>query len=155
MDVLPPNHYNIVIIIIIIVIIIIIIINVFSAINCFLHSPGTGANPWCWGTMGIFYLMDRNLLSMCAVPRMIMIRAFGSIHEHWLQFIFLAISHSSPILSPTSEAIPKNESKQQLYNISRAPYLCTKVTDIFFASFIFFNNLSKNIAIINVSLVPL
>ena len=39
----PPNH------------IVIIIINIFSAINyCFLHSPRTGANPWSWGTRGIF-----------------------------------------------------------------------------------------------------
>ena len=165
MDVLPPNHIVIIIniVVIIIIIIIIIIIDVFSAINyCFLHSPRTRANPWSWGTRGIFYLMDKNLLSMCTIPRMIMmmmmiiiIRAFESIHEPWLQFIILAISHSSPILSPTSEAIPKNESKQQLYNISRAPYLCTKVTDIFFASFILFNNLLKNIAMINVFLVPL
>ena len=34
------------IIIIIIIIISIIIINVFSRINCFLHSPTTGAIPW-------------------------------------------------------------------------------------------------------------
>ena len=47
----------------------IIIILVYSAINCFLQSPRTGANPWSWGTRGLFYLMDRNLLSMCAVPR--------------------------------------------------------------------------------------
>ena len=40
----PPNH-----------IVIIIIINIFSALNyCFLHSPRTGANPWSWGTRGIF-----------------------------------------------------------------------------------------------------
>ena len=47
----------------------IIIINVLSVINCFLHSPRTGANPWSWGIRDVFYLMDRNLLSMCAVPR--------------------------------------------------------------------------------------
>ena len=59
MDVLPPNHIVIIIIIVVIIIIIIItiiiIINIFSAINyCFLHSPRTRANPWSWGTRGIF-----------------------------------------------------------------------------------------------------
>ena len=36
----------IIIVIIITIIIIIIIINVFSASNCYLHSPITGAIPW-------------------------------------------------------------------------------------------------------------
>ena len=61
------------------IIVIVIIIIIFNAVNCFLHSPGTGANPCSWGTRGVFYLMYRNLLSMYAAPRRMI----------WLQGSFL------------------------------------------------------------------
>ena len=54
-----------------------------------LHSPRIGANPWSWGTRGFFYLMDRKLFSMCAVPmRMIfcsllMLLAPGTFTKFW------------------------------------------------------------------------
>ena len=56
-----------IIIIMIIIIIVIIIMNVFSAINCLLHSPRTGANPRSWGSRGSF-LFDgqKETFSVCA-----------------------------------------------------------------------------------------
>ena len=77
-------------------------VNVFSAINCFLHSPRSGAIPWSLGTRGVFYLMDRNLLCMCAVPwRMIfcsslMLLAPGIFHKFW------SIPH---LISPSAPTI--------------------------------------------------
>ena len=75
---------------------IIVIIKVFSAINCFLHSPRTGAIPWSWGTRGDFYLMDRHLLSMCAVSRRVifcsslMLLAPGIFPKFWsIPFLML------------------------------------------------------------------
>ena len=42
------------IIILLLSLIIIIIINVFRAINCFVHSATAEANPWSYGTRGVF-----------------------------------------------------------------------------------------------------
>ena len=70
-------------------IIIIIIINFFSSINCFLDSLRTRAIPWSWGTREVFYLMDRNPLSMRAVPRrmifcsLLMLLAPGIFPKFW------------------------------------------------------------------------
>ena len=72
---------------------------------CFIHSPGTGANPWSWGTNGVFYLMDKNFLSLCAVPRRmifcssLMLLATGIFPKFWS--IPSLISPSAPTITGT------------------------------------------------------
>ena len=63
--------------------------SVLLIIYCFLHSPRTGVNPWSSGITAVFYLKDRNPLSTCAIPRMmifcssLMLLAPGIFHKFW------------------------------------------------------------------------
>lgn len=63
------------------------------------------ANPCSWGARGLFYLMDRNHLSMCAVPRRmifyssLMLLAPGIFPKFWS--IPSLISPSAPIITDT------------------------------------------------------
>ena len=56
----PPIHDFVLVVLLFLVLklfSIITVLIVFSAINCFLHSPWTGAIPWSWGARG-FFLFD-------------------------------------------------------------------------------------------------